>query len=365
MAENNGGTKIKALFLTKYSREGASTRYRFLQYFPYLQLEGIECTFSPLTDASYLRNLYAFKRGTLDDYARALARRIRALTGIRKYDIVIVEYEILPYFPPVFELALKLLKIPYIVNYDDAIFHRYNESQNPLVRMFLGNKIDTVMRNATLVIAGNEYLADYARKAGAIAVETLPTVVDMQRYPVPPAKREGIFTIGWIGSPSTTRYLHDITPALAKVCDGGRGRVVLIGAGTAKLPGVPVENRLWSESTEVRDLEECDVGIMPLCDGMWEKGKCGLKTIQYMACALPVVVSPVGVNRSIVEEGVNGFLATSNEEWASALTALRDDRLLRDRFGGAGRKKVEERYSVQVTAKKFASLIIETYRGKE
>ncbi|MFH1190325.1 MAG: glycosyltransferase family 4 protein [Candidatus Omnitrophota bacterium] len=357
---------IRALFLTKYSREGASTRYRFLQYFPYLEAEGIRCVFSPLTDASYLKNLYTIKRGRPGDYVKALCRRLKAFLSVRRYDLVVVEYEILPYFPPVFEKALKALKIPYIVNYDDAIFYRYNRSRKPVIRALLGGKIDTVMRNARIVIAGNKYLAEYAAdKAGASRVEILPTVVDMARYPKGPRKDNGIFTIGWIGSPSTAKYLLAIAPALAKVCEGGRGRVMLVGAGAVKLPGVPVESRPWSEDAEVKDLEACDAGIMPLNDGLWERGKCGIKTIQYMACGLPVVVSPVGVNKEIVEDGVNGFLASTVEEWVRSLIKLRDDKTLRARLGDAGRKKVEERYSVQVTAPKFVSLVIEAARPVE
>ncbi|MBU1037552.1 MAG: glycosyltransferase family 4 protein, partial [Candidatus Omnitrophica bacterium] len=302
--------------------------------------------------------------GTLNDYSRALCRRVKALLSVRKYDLVVVEYEILPYFPPVFEKVLKVLKIPYVVNYDDAIFYRYNQSQKPLVRALLGSKIDAVMRNAKLVIAGNRYLADYAANiAGAPHVEILPTVVDTARYPKRQCEDNDVFTIGWIGSPSTAKYLLYIAPALARVCEGGKARVILVGAGLVKLPGVPFEARPWSEDTEVKDLESCDAGIMPLDDGLWEKGKCGIKTIQYMACSLPVVVSPVGVNKEIVEDGVNGILASSHEEWIRALTALRDDKDLRRRLGSAGRKKVEERYSVQVTAPKFTALIIEAARS--
>lgn len=355
---------IKALFLTKYSREGASTRYRFLQYFPYLEAAGVQCAFSPLTDASYLKNLYAIKRGTLNDYTRAFFRRLKAFLGVRKYDVVVIEYEILPYFPPIFETALNALKIPYIVNYDDAVFYRYSQSPKPWVRALLGSKIDAVMRKAKIVIAGNRYLADYASKeAGASSVKILPTAVDIKRYrPDSPRKENPVFTIGWIGSPSTAKYLIDIVPALAKACEGGRSRVVLIGSGPVKLDGLPVEVRPWSEETEVEDLESCDVGIMPLYDGLWEKGKCGLKTIQYMACALPVVVSPVGVNKEIVEDGVTGMLASNNEEWVRALTALRDDKALRAKLGLAGRKRAEERYSVDIIAPKFAKLIIEAAR---
>ncbi len=354
--------EIRALFLTKYSREGASTRYRFLQYFPILEAEGIRCDFSPLTDASYLKNLYAIKRGTLDDCARALCRRIKALLRVHKYDVVIIEYEILPYFPPVIEMILKALKIPYIVNYDDAIFYRYSQSSNPFVRGLLANKIDVVMRNAKLVIAGNKHLSDYAEKAGSALVEMLPTVVDVDKYPLNPPKDNAVFTIGWIGSPSTAKYLNDIAPALARVCEGGKGKVILIGSGPARLPGVPVEHRVWSENTELQDLKACDAGIMPLYDGLWESGKCGLKTIQYMACSLPVVVSPVGVNNEIVENGVTGILASSNDEWVRALTTLRDDRSLRLRLGAAGRKRVEEKYSLKAAAPRFARMIIAAAR---
>ncbi len=354
--------EIRALFLTKYSREGASTRYRFLQYFPYLESKGIKCTFSPFTDSSYLRNIYATKRGSAADYVRALSRRIKALFTVRKYDVVIIEYEILPYFPPIFERMLNWLKIPYIVNYDDAIFYRYSNSSNPIVRVLLGGKISSVMRNAEIVIAGNQHLADYAFTARAKRIEKLPTAVDIKRYPVSFRKDLTVFTIGWIGSPSTAKYLKEISPALAHVCRGGRGKVILTGSGPVELIGVPVEVRPWSEETEVSDLESCDVGIMPLADGLWEKGKCGLKIIQYMASSLPVVASPIGVNMEIVEDEVTGMLASSNEDWIRALTMLRDDKALRERLGLSGRKSAERRYSVEVTAPKLASLIIDASR---
>jgi glycosyltransferase involved in cell wall biosynthesis len=349
--------QISALFLTKYSREGASSRYRFLQYFPFLEAGGIACAFSPLTDAKYLEHLYAFGRGRAGDFARSLFRRLGALRTVAKYDVVVIEYEILPYFPPIFENMLRKALIPYIVNYDDAVFYRYSLHPNALVKRVLGGKIDAVMRSADLVLAGNDYLADYARKAGARRTEVLPTVVDLVRYPGLPAGRNDTFTIGWIGSPTTTKYLEEIAPALAEVCASGRAKLVLIGSGPVKLPGVPVEVRPWSEDREVSDLESCDAGIMPLDDGLWERGKCGLKLVQYMACGLPVVVSPVGMNSRLVQDGVNGFLAKDTAGWVKALAALRDDRALRQRMGQLGRKIVEAEYSLQVAAPRLAELI--------
>lgn len=349
--------KIKALFLTKYSRAGASSRYRFLQYFPYLESQGIHCHASPLTGGNYLKHLYTMKRGSIIDYAAALTRRLAALCTAGAYDVVVIEYEALPYFPPWFETLFRKLGIPFIVNYDDAIFYRYNQHPNSFVRAVLGSKIDTVMRQADLVIAGNEFLAQYARNSGAARVEVIPTVVDLERYPKKPSTENRVFTIGWIGSPSTTKYLVEIAPALEEVCKAGRARLVLVGAGKAELAGVPAEVKPWSEDTEVSELEACDAGIMPLHNGLWERGKCGLKVIQYMACGLPVVVSPIGVNNELVEDGINGFLAGETAEWSGALAKLRDDKVLREAMGKAGRRKAEGLYSLQAAAPRMAYLI--------
>lgn len=363
--DDMGREQISALFLTKYSREGASSRYRFLQYFPFLEANGIACAFSPLTDARYLEHLYGRGRGSPVDILRSLARRMDAICTINRYDVVVIEYEIMPYFPPVVESVLRRSGIPYIVNYDDAVFYRYSMHPNPLIRRALGNKIDSVMKNAEIVIAGNGYLADHARRAGAARVEILPTVVDLVRYPGSPAGANDVFTVGWIGSPSTAKYLKEIAPALADVCSGGRAKLRLIGSGPVDLPGVPVEILPWSEDSEIADLESCDAGIMPLCDGLWEKGKCGLKLIQYMACGLPVVVSPVGMNNELVKEGVNGFFARDNAAWVTALAALRDDRALRQRLGRSGRKTAEAEYSLQVAAPRFEALIRQAVRKKK
>jgi glycosyltransferase involved in cell wall biosynthesis len=351
--------KISALFLTKYSREGASTRYRFLQYFPMLEAEGIKCDFSPLTDARYLEHLYSSGKGTFSDIAGSLVRRLGAICSSVAYDVVVIEYELLPYLPPVFESFMAAVGIPYIVNYDDAIFYRYSLNPSRFIRRLLGSKISSVMRSADLVIAGNEYLAEYARASGAGRIEVMPTVVDITRYPGRPSGGNSVFTIGWIGSPSTRKYLNDIIPALSEVCSCDRAKLLLIGSGDVKMPGVPVEVRGWSEDTEARDLESCDAGIMPLYDGPWEKGKCGLKLIQYMACGLPVVVSPIGMNRTLVTPGVNGLYAEDAQGWAGALGMLRDDKAMRERMGLAGRKLAEENYSLQVTAPRFASLLKE------
>jgi len=205
---------------------------------------------------------------------------------------------------------------------------------------------------------GRGDVAERARRAGARRVEHVPSVIDLKCYPPAPRPSHagGPYTIGWMGSPLAAPYLRLVRDALAQVCKDGSGRVRLVGAGQITLDSLPVEVRPWAEATEVAELQQFDVGIMPLPDEPWERGKCGYKLIQYMAAARPVVASPVGVSSRIVEHGVTGFLAGTQPDWIHALRTLRDADL-RARMGVAGRARVEQEYCVQVTAPRLASLL--------
>lgn len=348
----------------KYTRAGASSRYRSYQYIPALEAAGLRLTVSPLFDDAYLTHKYAHGRARITSVLRAFAHRLWAVLTVPRTAVVVIEYELLPWFPAVLERWLAWRGCQMVVDYDDALFHQYDAHPNPWVRRLLGRKIATVMRLAHTVVAGNAYLADYARRAGAPRVAVIPTVIDLERYPVKDAASASrVFTIGWIGSPSTARYLRDIAPALAQVCKGGRARVRLVGSGPVDLPGVPVEVVAWREETEVDEIRGFDVGIMPLPDEPWARGKCGFKLIQYMACGLPVVASPVGVNAEIVEDGGNGFLAGDTGEWVAALERLMGDSALSERLGDAGRHKVQERYCLEVTAPRLTALMQSVAKG--
>jgi glycosyltransferase involved in cell wall biosynthesis len=338
--------EVNVLLLSRYGRLGASSRVRYYQFLPQLEASGIQTTVSALLDDLYLQRLYSGQRFGWTRILFSYARRIRALLSVRRYDIVWIEKELLPWMPALGERLLYSLRIPYVVDYDDAVFHSYDLHPRSIVRAALGTKIDEVMRSSALVTAGNDYLADRARSAGARRVEVVPTVVDTDVYR-PGSQRSGPVTIGWIGSPSTAKYLRTVAGALAEVCRDGAARVVVVGAPDPGLGSVPLEVRAWAEHREVSDIQSFDIGIMPLEDGPWERGKCGYKLIQYMACGLPVVGSPVGVNRSIVRHGTNGFLASSPEEWVRFLSQLRDDAKLRSRMGQHGRADVEAGYSVR------------------
>jgi glycosyltransferase involved in cell wall biosynthesis len=209
------------------------------------------------------------------------------------------------------------------------------------------------------VIAGNAYLAKRARDAGAPRVEIVPTVIDIDRYAVKhalPSASEPL-RIVWIGSPSTVRYLALLREPLAALNQRFAFKLRVIGGGTIDLSGVDVEFVQWTEATEVASIQACDIGVMPLLDSPWERGKCGYKLIQYMACGLPVVASAVGVNRQIVQDGVNGFLASTPLEWKTALAKLLEDAPLRRQMGTAGRQCVEQIYSLQVQAPRLIAML--------
>lgn len=346
------------LIFPKYTRGGASSRYRSFQYLPALEAAGLRFTVSPLFDDAYLAHKYAHGRARIGDVLRAFARRLWAVLTVPRAAVVVIEYELLPWFPAVLERWLAWRGCRMVVDYDDALFHQYDAHPNPWVRRLLGRKIATVMRLAHTVVAGNAYLADYARRAGAPRVVVIPTVIDLARYPIKDTERAtGVFTIGWIGSPTSGRFLHEIASALAEVCRDGCAQVRLVGSGHIELPDVPVELIAWREETEVDEIRRFDVGIMPLPDEPWARGKCGFKLIQYMACGLPVVASPIGVNTEIVEPGRNGFLASTPEEWVTVLRDLALDRDLRRTMGRSGREKVEKIYCLQVTGPRLVALL--------
>ena len=350
---------------TRYTRGGASSRLRFLQYFSELERRGLSVHHAPLFSNAYIESLQS---GGIKPYEafRALVRRIQSLRAARHLDAIWLEKDAFPWLPSLLETALIPRDVPLVLDYDDAVFHQYDQHSNLLVRQLLMRKHQVLMRQAALVVAGNPYIAHYARAAGVHRVELLPTVVDLDRYKTLGVKPYGAIntlpTAGWVGQRSTAVFLYPLVPLFARL--GGEGLMQFRAIGIDALSlGLPFASEAWSEATEVESIKKLDVGVMPLNDAPFERGKCGYKLIQYMACGLPVVASPVGVNTTLVEHGVNGFLATSLDEWEWALRTLARDSLLRHRMGQAGRAKVEREYSLQVTAPILAGWLTEAACG--
>ena len=347
--------------MTKYSQQGASSRYRSYQFIPYLESQGFVCEVSPLLDDQYLHAKYYKKHLPIVNTLKAYFMRVRQVLKAGHYNLVFIEKETLPYFFALPERFLKWINVPYIVDYDDALFHQYDLSNNKLLYGLFKNKIATVMKLANSVIVGNQYLADYARRAHSKSIYEIPTVVDLTKYPdqqqEDDGSKESVFTIGWIGSPGSVRLLLEFKDILKEVCAQSNAQLKLVGSGEVEMGEVPLKVVPWSEDTEISEIQTFDVGIMPLPDTPWARGKCGFKLIQYMACYIPVVASPVGVNNTIVDHGHNGFLASTKQEWLDCLEYLKSNANTRREYGLAGRQKIENFYSLQVNATEIARVI--------
>jgi glycosyltransferase involved in cell wall biosynthesis len=346
--------------LPRYTRLGASSRVRFYQYVPYLERLGLQVTISPFFRDRYQKRFQKDGHKSPLEALRGYIGRTAALLSATRFELLWIEKDALPWIPDAIESILVNRGIPYVLDYDDAVFHQYDLHRSTLVRQMLGKKHKTIMRSAALVIAGNQYIKDHALSIGAPSVEIIPTVVDMERYH---ADLRRITThlsrdvvVGWIGQRHNAHYLSILGEAVKKLTAEGVSKFTAVGAGDG-VKELPFEVLPWSEATEIELIANFDIGIMPLPDEPFERGKCGYKLIQYMACGKPVVASPVGVNSEIVEHGVNGFLAETPQQWEHALRLLCNDSRLRERMGAAGRRKVETTYSVQATLPRLVELL--------
>jgi len=337
----------KILLLSRYGRLGASSRLRTIQYLPGLMLKGFQVEVAPLFADRYIQRLYT---GAVPfvEVLRSYSRRFSRLFKKKNFDVIWVEKEIWPWLPWLLDRAISPGRKPVVVDYDDAVFHRYDLHPSPVVRALLGRKLDRFMARADTVVAGNEYLHDRAAAAGNNRIEIVPTVVDLDRYPGPaPRAARPVVKIGWIGSPNTAKYLKIIAPVIERLAREYEIDCVAVGAREDQLVGTPIRAQPWQEEFEVDILSGFDIGIMPLEDTPWEQGKCGYKLIQYMACGMPVVASPVGVNKELVVQGRNGFLAASDEHWYSALRELIENAGLRNRMAREGRQRIELQYNLE------------------
>lgn len=351
---------MKLLLLARYGDLGASSRLRLLQYLPILREQGWSVEVQTLIDDELLSGKYATGKYDKLKLCQAYRGRIRYLyMHAHEYNVLWIEKEALPWLPSWLERWL-LRNRPYVLDFDDAVFHNYDRHRLKVIRNVFGRRIDKIMTGSAMVTAGNSYLAQRAHAAGVRHVKLIPTVIDIKRYP----KTEKSFTevkdsiprIVWIGSPSTVHYLQQLSQSLISIAKSTPFILRVIGANF-ELPSVNVELLPWSEATEAFDISVCDIGIMPLLETPWELGKCGYKIIQYMACGLPVVVSPVGANNTIVTEGTHGYFAADTAAWERKLRILLADADLRHRMGENGRLRVEEIYSLQQVGPKLVTLL--------
>jgi glycosyltransferase involved in cell wall biosynthesis len=359
--------RLRVLALSPIPEEGAGCRFRLAQFIPYLEAHGFDVTLRTLYTPAFFRLVYRprqYMRKTAG-FVTLAARYLSALRDSREYDVIFLYREILPIGPPLVERYLSRPgQPPVVLDYDDAIFlPNVSEANRVISTLKMPQKLSTIVARSRHVIAGNSYLADYARNYNT-NVTVVPTCVDTDRWvPDPRGVTHGRPSasppvVGWIGSPTTGPYIRGLFDVLKRVAATRPLQLRISGAGESfTVPGMTIENIAWSLEREVELFNTCDIGVYPLADDDWARGKCGFKAIQFMACGVPVVASAVGVNREIIEDGVNGFLASTPEEWECKLARLLDDRELRRRFAVAGRKTIEERYSLVVNAPAVADIL--------
>jgi len=345
---------IKVLGLALYGDRAASNRVRLGQFKNGLKKFGIDLEVQALLNNDYLESTFNGVSRPIGKVMLSVFERIRILLTLKDYDLIIVHCELFPFFPAWVERLL--LRIPYIYDFDDAWFLRYQIGRFASLQPILGNKFNHILAGASAVIAGNSYLADYAGKFNLNVVQ-LPSVVDTNRYLIKERKPNFIFTVGWIGSPSSNNYLTHLIEPLERLALSMPLRFIAIGGGkVALIEGVEVVEKPWNESTEIDEINKFDVGLMPLPDDDWARGKCGYKLIQYMACGVPVIASNVGANKDIVSSDL-GFLVGNSSEWLSALETLGTDHALRISMGNAARRRVESYFSLIKSVPKMAKLI--------
>jgi glycosyltransferase involved in cell wall biosynthesis len=355
------------LVVSPFPEEAAGTRFRITHYIPYLESQGFDVSVDSFFTPAFFRLVY--RKGwyvqKIVAFAGLALRRLAAMASARQYDLIFIYREAFPIGPPLVERYLSTGRAAIVLDFDDAIYLRNSSEANRFVESLkFVQKVATIVGLADRVIVGNEFLAAYARAYNS-AITTIPTCVDTTRFvprAAPVASNPPV--VGWIGSPTTTPYLAALGDVLRET--GRRRPFVLRVSGSSEelaLPGVDVRHEPWTLSREVELFNTCDVGVYPLTDDEWSRGKCGFKAIQFMACGVPVVASAVGVNRDIIEDGVNGFLASSPAEWVDKLERLIADPALRTRLGSAGRKTIEERYSLNVHAPHVAALLREAAKA--
>lgn len=322
-------------------------RFRIEQWEPLLRQRGVEITYAPFENELLHGLLYKAGNmgGKLAQVSRGFARRLSLINSVKQFDAVYIFREAALLGPAVFERMIKRRRVPIVFDFDDAVFVSYRSPSNGyLSYLKFAAKTKTICRLASHVMVGNSYLADYARQFNP-HVTIVPTTIDTEKYSVRHSNPSDIPVIGWTGSFSTVQHLDTLRGALQKLAEREKFRLRVIGTPEYRLEGVPVEAIPWRSESELDDLRPIDLGVMPLPNDAWSKGKCGLKALQFMALGIPTICSPVGVNTEIIQDGENGFIADTEQEWVDKMGRLLRSVELRNQLGLAGRATVDQKYS--------------------
>lgn len=361
---------MRALFVVPYPHDTApGQRFRCEQWLRLLPAESLEVDVRPLLSRAAYASLY--KPGAVSAKAAGaalgLARRISDVVVARRYDVAFLYRGAFVLGPPLIEMLLAR-RVPVVYDFDDAIFlGDTSDANRSLAWLKWPKKVSRIVAGATMTTVGNEWLAAWAGRYSG-RVEVLPSTIDTDLYQPRPRPRSDLVRLGWSGSPTTAKHLHIVDGALRRLLKDLPVELTVVGDATYTLSGVGpaaerVSARAWSVATEIDDVSSFDIGIMPLPDDEWSRGKCGLKGLLYLALGLATVMSPVGVNTEIISPGENGFLAATEDEWVETVARLVEDEALRLRLAGPGRQTVIDRYSGRQWASRFLEVLEKAASG--
>lgn len=348
----------KILFIAAHRPDRSpSQRFRFEQYLSFLKANGFEYDFSYLITEKDDKVFYSpgnwFTKFSV--FLRSAWRRYRDAAHADEYAIIFVQREAFMTGSTYFEKKFARSRARLVFDFDDAIWHfDVSEANKKLGWLKNPGKTADIIALSDLVFAGNAYLADYARRHNDNVV-IIPTTIDTEEYRRIPQQASDVVTIGWSGSITTIKHFEYAVPFLRELKKkyGDRIRIKVIGDSSYVNEELGIKGIAWNKKDEISELSAFDIGIMPLPDDEWAKGKCGLKGLQYMALEIPTIMSPVGVNTEIITDGTNGFLATGTDEWVRKISALVDSPELRATIGKAARLTVEQQYSVKALEQEY------------
>jgi len=352
----------KILFLTLHRPDRSpSQRFRFEQYLHFLKQNKYDYEFSFLLnqkeDAVFYSKGNLFKKLLI--VIKSALKRLKEIRKANEYDIIFIQRECFMLGSSFFEKQFAKSSAKVIFDFDDSIWlQNVSDANKTFAWLKKPEKTAEIISYSDLIFAGNEYLKNYALKYNS-SVEIIPTTIDTDKYKrLSLTKSSDKITIGWSGSITTIQHFEYALAVLEKLKAkyGNLIQIKVIGDANYKNNSLGITGLAWNKQSELADLSSFDIGIMPLPDDEWAKGKCGLKGLQYMALEIPTIMSPVGVNTEIIQDGMNGFLASSEEEWIEKLSLLIESEELRKRIGKAGRETVECKYSVNANKQKYLDL---------
>jgi glycosyltransferase involved in cell wall biosynthesis len=359
---------LRVLALATYPEHAAATRQRVIQYVPLLAEHGIELDVRPFLTNRIYHGLYDVRKApiTAAGVAAGIVRRGGDVLRLGSYDALFLQREAALVGPPVVEW-LAQRRMPLVLDLDDATYiDRPSDVFGSLAaRLKWRGKTRQLIRWSSHVVCGSPAIAAYAAERGK-PVTILPTLVDVNRYRPRQHSADGELVIGWIGTHSTYAYLRTLAPVFRRLAQTHRFRLRVIGAGPAASPidGVALESRPWRMESEVADLQSFDVAVYPIVADEWAEGKSGYKAIQYLACGIPYVASPVGVVAGIGVPGVTHLEATTEEDWVAALSRLLSDARAREEMSRQGRAYAVAHYSTRDGAATLAGIFHEVARKK-